>query len=104
MNLIDDTMNLVTGIEYADNSVVSKTIFKNPHSTMTLFAFDKDQFLSEHAAAFDAIVQIIDGMGRITINGVDKIMNSGDTIVMPANIKHAVFAVEKFKMLLTMIK
>jgi quercetin dioxygenase-like cupin family protein len=69
-----------------------------------LFAFDKDQQLSEHSAPFDALIQILDGKAKITIDGKPYELKAGQSIIMPANIPHAVYAVEKFKMLLTMIK
>lgn len=91
-------------IEYSDDSVVSKTILDKQPGTITLFAFDKGQGLSEHQAPYDAVVQIIDGNGQIIIDGTDHTVGRGELIVMPANIPHAVKAAEKFKMLLTMIR
>ena len=69
-----------------------------------MFAFDKGQSLSEHTAPFDAMVQVVEGTAEIIINKIPFTVNAGDTIIMPANITHAVFAVDKFKMVLTMIK
>lgn len=91
-------------VEYADGSTVSKIITRNDKGNLTLFAFDKGQNLSEHAAPFDAIVQVLEGSGTIIINKVEHVVNEGQMIIMPANIPHAVEAVEKFKMLLIMIK
>ena len=91
-------------IEYAPNSVISKTIIKKPTGTVTLFSFDKGEALSEHTAPFDAMVQVIDGTAEIIINKVPFTLVTGDSIIMPANIPHAVNATEKFKMVLTMIK
>ncbi len=91
-------------IKYSDNAIVSKTVLKKKTGNVSLFAFDKGQELSEHSAPFDALVQIMDGEGTIIINGKDFILNKGESIVMPANIPHAVKANAKFKMLLTMIK
>ena len=91
-------------VEYADNSIVSKTILDKSVGTITLFAFDKGQRLSEHQAPYDAVVQIIDGVGRLTIGGEDVNVSAGKIIIMPGNVPHAVAAGEKFKMLLTMIR
>ena len=89
---------------YAEGSVVSKIIIRNDKGNVTLFAFDKGEFLSEHTAPFDAIVQILDGTGEVVIDGNPSQLIVGESIIMPANIRHAVNAPERFKMLLTMIK
>lgn len=91
-------------IDYADNGIVSRQIIKNSSGSITLFAFDKGQQLSEHSTPFDAVVQVIEGRVNIHIKGVSYLLKSSEMIIMPANIPHAVFAVERFKMLLTMIK
>jgi quercetin dioxygenase-like cupin family protein len=91
-------------IEYAENSIVSKTILDKHAGTITLFAFDEGQKLSEHKAPFDAVVQVIDGAARLTIAGEDIDVSAGQIIIMPGNVPHAVAAEEKFKMLLTMIR
>jgi quercetin dioxygenase-like cupin family protein len=91
-------------IDYASDSVVSKTLIKTETGTLTLFAFDKGQALSEHTAPFDAAVMILDGTAEIIIGGVSYILNEGEFVIMPADIPHAIKAAEKFKMLLTMIK
>ncbi|MGD0078775.1 MAG: cupin domain-containing protein [Sedimentisphaerales bacterium] len=91
-------------INYADNSIVSKTIIDKPVGTITLFAFDKGQKLSEHTAPYDAVVQIIEGSASLTIGGKSSTVCTGQIIVMPANIPHAVVAKEKFKMMLIMIR
>ena len=96
--------NLKNDIDYANDAVVSKTIIKKQTGTLTLFAFDKDQGLSEHSAPFDAVVQIVDGSAEIFINKEKFVLAEGEIIIMPANIPHAINAKEKFKMLLTMIK
>lgn len=96
--------NLQKLVEYSTDSIVSKTILDKLVGTVTLFAFDKGQKLSEHTAPYDAIVQVIDGMARLTIGGKDIEVTSGQVIIMPANVPHAVAAEEKFKMLLTMIR
>ncbi|MHC4544931.1 MAG: cupin domain-containing protein [Planctomycetota bacterium] len=92
-------------VEYADNSIVSKTILDKSVGTITLFAFDKGQRLSEHQAPYDAVVQVIDGAVMLTIGGEDVNVSAGQIIIMPGNVPHAVAAAEeKFKMLLTMIR
>ncbi|GET34398.1 cupin [Prolixibacter bellariivorans] len=96
--------NVASGIEYAEGAVVSKTIIKESTGTITLFAFDKGQELSPHTAPFDALVQMMEGKATITVGGERAEMESGEAIILPANITHAVEATESFKMLLTMIK
>lgn len=91
-------------INYQTGSVVSKTIIKQSGGTVTLFAFDKGEGLSEHTAPFDALVYIIDGEAEITIAGKLNSVNRGEMILMPANQPHALKAAERFKMLLVMIK
>jgi len=91
-------------IEYQDNSVVSIELIKKDTGTVTLFAFDEDEGLSEHSAPFDAMVQVLDGTLELRIDKKEYILNEGDMIVMPANIPHALHAKTKFKMILTMIK
>ena len=91
-------------IEYTQGGVISKQITKSKGGNLTLFSFDKEQGLSEHKTPYDAIVQILDGEAEITIGGNLHNLKKGDCIIMPANIPHALKAVERFKMLLTMIK
>jgi quercetin dioxygenase-like cupin family protein len=91
-------------VEYQDGSVVSRTLIKQEKGTVTLFAFDRDQALSEHTAPFDALVQVLDGSAEITISGQAHLVQAGQLIIMPANQPHALRAVERFKMLLTMIR
>jgi len=95
---------LVSLVEHAVDSIVSKTILDKPVGTITLFAFDKGQKLSEHTAPYDAVVQVLDRSAQLTIGGEDVRVLAGEIIIMPANIPHAVAADEKFKMLLTMIR
>lgn len=95
---------LASLVEYAADSIVSKTILDKPIGTITLFAFDKGQKLSEHTAPYDAVVQVIDGSAQLTIGGEHVRVLPGEIIIMPANVPHAVTAQEKFKMLLTMIR
>jgi len=97
-------LKLDTAIEYQTAAVVSKTLINRPSGTITLFAFDEGQGLSEHTAPFDAVVQIVDGEAEIIISGESHFLTSGETIIMPAGEPHALKAVKCFKMLLTMIK
>ncbi len=97
-------IELGTGVEYAAGAVVSKTILDKKTGTLTLFAFDKGQGLSEHTAPFDATVQVIDGLAEVTVGGTPNLVKAGQLFIMPANIPHSVRAVEKFKMLLIMIR
>lgn len=91
-------------VEYASGGILSKTVLKKETGNITLFSFAKGEALSEHTAPFDAMIQVIDGKGEITIGGKPFILEAGQVIIMPANISHAVRAVEKFKMVLTMIR
>ncbi len=97
-------INFKKDIDYAANGIVSKRVLEKPAGNISLFAFDKGQQLSEHTAPFDAMVQVVEGLATITIAGETFSIGEGETIIMPANIPHAVFATDKFKMLLTMIK
>lgn len=99
-----NTYKLSEAVEYSDGSVVSKTILKKPSGTVTLFAFDKGEELSEHTASFDALIFITDGEAQITIGGEPHSVHSGELIALPANVPHAVKATEKFKMMLIMLK
>ncbi len=96
--------SFANSISYAEKAVVSKHILKKDTGNISLFAFDKGEGLSVHTTPFDALVLIVDGKADIIINGVSNILEIGETIIMPANIPHALKAVEKFKMVLTMIK
>ena len=91
-------------IEYTSGGVISKQIIKNNAGNVTLFSFDKGQGLTEHSASYDALVQVMDGVVEITLGGISHLLTKGDCIIMPANIPHALTAVESFKMILTMIK
>lgn len=97
-------LHLETQVAYADGSVVSKTLIKKETGTLTLFAFDAGQGLSEHTAPFDAVVLILDGRAEITIGGKTNVVATGEMLIMPANIAHALHANERFKMLLVMIR
>ena len=91
-------------VQYAEGSVVSRTVVDRPTGTVTLFAFDAGQGLSEHQAPYDALVQILDGQVQLTIGGNPLSAGSGQVVIMPANVPHSVKAVGRFKMLLTMIR
>ena len=97
-------MKFADKVEYSAEGIVSKRVLQKEKGNVSLFAFDKGQQLSEHSAPFDALVQVLEGKGEIEINGRSFTLLEGETIIMPANVPHAVFAAEKFKMLLTMIK
>jgi quercetin dioxygenase-like cupin family protein len=91
-------------IQISPDSIVSKILLDKPVGSLTLFAFDKDQRLSEHTSPYDAVVQIIDGTAELTIGGKNITAETGQIVIMPANIPHAVHAKSPFKMLLTMIR
>ncbi|GJQ34156.1 MAG: cupin domain-containing protein [Anaerolineales bacterium] len=97
-------LNLAEMVNFQEGSVVSRQVTKAEAGNVTLFAFDKDQGLSEHTAPFDALVQIIEGEAEVTISGTPYQLKTGDAIIMPANEPHALKAIQKFKMLLTMIR
>ena len=97
-------LTLAEMVSYQDAAVVSRQITKADAGNVTLFAFDKEQGLSEHTAPFDALVHVLEGEAQVTISGNPFDLKAGDAIVMPANEPHALFAVERFKMLLTMIR
>ncbi len=91
-------------VEYQTGAVVSRQITKSESGNVTLFSFDEGQELSEHTAPFDALVHVLDGEAEIKISGKPYLLKAGEAILMPANQPHALKALKKFKMLLTMIK
>lgn len=91
-------------VEYAEGSIVSRTLLDRKQGTLTLFAFDKGQGLSEHTAPFDAYVVGLDGKARLTIGSKAVTVGAGELVLMPANVPHAVRATSRFKMLLLMIR
>jgi len=91
-------------VDYSEEGINSKQVLKSEAGNITLFSFDKGQGLSEHTAPFDAMVQVLDGKVEIKINGNPIVLEENETIIMPAHISHALYAIAKFKMLLTMIK
>ena len=97
-------LRLEEQVEYLAGSVVSRTLAKRKGGTLTLFAFDAGQGLSEHTAPFDAFVQVLDGRAELTIGGERLEAGAGETVLMPAGIPHALQARERFKMLLTMVR
>jgi quercetin dioxygenase-like cupin family protein len=97
-------MSLASMVDYQTGSVVSRTLIDKQAGTVTLFAFDEGQGLSEHKAPFDAMIYITDGQAVITISGKEYHPAVGEMIIMPANEPHALKATQKFKMLLVMIK
>ena len=99
-----EKFNVAESVSYSAQSVVSKVVLKKDIGNITLFAFEKGEGLSEHTAPFDAMVHIIDGTAEIKIGGNPHILNAGEAIIMPANIAHALHAVERFKMMLIMIR
>jgi len=98
------TLDMVDLVQYQKGAVVSRTIIKKETGSVTLFAFDKDQALSEHTAPFDALVCVIDGRAEIVIGGKIFDLKKGELIIMPANEPHSVKAAENFKMALVMIR
>ncbi len=96
--------NLDEMLDYQEGSVVSRTLINKEEGTVTLFSFDKGEGLSEHTTPFDALVYIFDGKAKITISKKDYILEKGQMIIMPANEPHALKALEKYKMMLIMIK
>ncbi|MCQ3936951.1 MAG: cupin domain-containing protein [Chloroflexi bacterium] len=97
-------LNFAEMVGYQEGSVVSRQITKAEAGNVTLFAFDKDQGLSEHTAPYDALVHILEGEAEVTISGQPYHLKEGNAIIMPANEPHALRAIQKFKMLLTMIR
>ncbi|MEW6402734.1 MAG: cupin domain-containing protein [Chloroflexota bacterium] len=101
---VSQVLHLAEMTTYQEGSVVSRQITKADAGNVTLFAFDKDQGLSEHTAPFDALVHVLEGEAEVTISGQPFLLGAGDAIIMPANEPHALKAVQRFKMLLTMIR
>ena len=96
-------LRLADQVAYQDGQVVSKTLAQNDAVSLTLFAFEKDEEISTHESGGDAMVTVLEGPGRFTIDGEPHILQAGETIVMPARHPHAVYGQERFKMLLTVI-
>ena len=98
-----EVVTLKEQVAYQEGQVVSKTMAQNDHVSVTLFSFDKGEEISTHESGGDAFVTCLDGVGRITIDGVEYILHEGESIVMPAKHPHAVCGLEQFKMLLVVI-
>lgn len=97
-------LNLKQVLQFQDKAVVSRMLVKNSGGSVTLFAFDSNEGLSEHATPFDALVVGVEGSAEIVIGGTSHAVNEGDTLLMPANIAHAVNPCGRFKMLLVMLR
>jgi len=95
---------LVDLIDYQEGAIVSRTIIDKEAGTVTLFAFDEGQGLSEHTAPYDAMVHVLEGDARVTVSGKGILVKQGEMTIMPANKPHALSAVTRFKMLLTMVR
>ena len=102
--LFGKVVNLASLVNYAEGTVASRMIISKKAGNITIFSFDKNEGLSEHTAPFDALVTILDGECEVWVAGQTFPMKTGDTIVFPANVPHALSAITKFKMSLTMIK
>ena len=102
--LVAKALSLINLVEYQEGSVVSRTLVDKKVGTVTLFAFDKGQGLSEHAAPYDALVYLLDGEGEITISGKTLRAKVGEMVIMPANQPHALKATDRLKMLLVMVR
>jgi quercetin dioxygenase-like cupin family protein len=101
---MSEIMKMKELVAYQKQAIVSKTLLEKETGTVTLFAFDKDQALSEHTAPFDAMVQVIEGRAEIRIAGAAHLVGEGEMLIMPARQSHALKALSPFKMLLTMIR
>jgi quercetin dioxygenase-like cupin family protein len=101
---IAEVVRVADLVNYQDGAVVSRTLVKRTTGTVTLFAFDEGQGLSEHTTPFDAVAHVIEGEAIITISGTPLRTTAGESVLMPANQPHALKAVTRFKMLLTMIR
>ena len=104
MSLVGRMVKLADLVDYQESAVVSKAIIDRKSGTVTLFAFDKGQGLSEHTAPFDALVYILDGEAEVMISGKPLRVKEGETVIMPANEPHALRATEKFKIVMVMIR
>lgn len=98
-----EVLTLRDQVAYQSGQVVSRTLAQNEHVSVTLFSFDKGEEISTHESGGDAMVTCLDGVGRITIDGVEHILHEGESIVMPARHPHAVYGQEQFKMLLVVL-
>jgi len=104
VDLLGQVLKPVDLVGYQEDSIVSRTVIDKDAGTLTLFAFDEGQGLSEHTAPFDALVYILDGEAEVTISGKSTNLKEGGIVIMPANQPHALRAIKRFKMMLIMIK
>ena len=98
-----EVLTLKEQVAYQEGQVVSKTLAQNKAVSITLFAFSKDEEISTHDSEGDAMVQVLEGVGRFTVGGREHIVKAGDVLIMPAKVPHAVYAVEDFKWILTVV-
>ncbi|MFB3882783.1 MAG: cupin domain-containing protein [Armatimonadota bacterium] len=103
-DLAGQVVNLAGLLEYQDGAIVSRTVIDKKTGTVTIFAFDQGQGLSEHTAPFDALVYVLDGEAMITVAGVESRVAAGEMLIMPANKPHSLRAAKRFKMMLVMIR
>ena len=96
-------LQLAELVDYQDGQIISRTLAQNGAVSLTLFAFERGEEISTHAAGGDAMVTVLDGTGRFTIGGAVHLVRAGETIVMQKNVPHAVYGEERFKMLLTVV-
>ncbi|MFC1517897.1 cupin domain-containing protein [Candidatus Margulisiibacteriota bacterium] len=101
---VNQVISLSKSIDYSQDAIVSKIIYKSDHTILTLFALAEGQSIAEHVTPFDAQVQVLEGKAELVIGGEKKIVKAGESIIMPANVAHALFAKQAYKMLLTMMK
>ena len=94
-------LHMAEQVDYQDGQIISRTLVQNSKLSMTLFAFEKDEEISTHAAGGDAMVTVLEGTGRFTVGGEVFLVSQGETLIMPKDISHAVYGQERFKMLLT---
>ncbi len=99
----EEILELKNQVEYQAGQVVSKTLVQNDAVSVTVFAFEKDEEISTHASGGDAMVTVLEGVGKFTIDGKEYLLNQGETIIMPAGKPHAVYGQERFKMLLNVV-
>lgn len=103
-DLTESVIELDALLDYQDGAIVSRTLVDRDAATLTIFACDAGQTISEHTAPHEALLQLLDGRARVTIDGTDYELSAGESIVMPADTPHAVEAIDRFKMLLTMVR
>ena len=96
-------LHMAEQVDYQDGQIVSRTLVQNSKLSMTLFAFEKDEEISTHESGGDALVTCLDGVGRVTVDGVPHVLHTGESILMPARHPHAVYGQEQFKMLLVVV-